>query len=148
MPPGSLSMRGCGGCRAHRFGIFDRFRRDLMRISRICTWALLTSLWVVSPATSADSAPPEKRAPRTVSRTAVSAPVPSGAYGHQPRYFEPNAGQFDRQARYLSRGAGYTLFLTDTEAVMVLARAVRRPQTRSEERRVGKECRSRWSPYH
>ena len=101
-----------------------------MRISRICTWALLTSLWVVSPATSADSAPPEKRAPRTVSRTAVSAPVPSGAYGHPPRYFEPNAGQFDRQARYLSRGAGYTLFLTDTEAVMVLARAVRRPQTR------------------
>src|SRR5256885_9486265 len=23
-----------------------------------------------------------------------------------------------------------------------------RPSTRSEERRVGKECRSRWSPYH
>ena len=23
-----------------------------------------------------------------------------------------------------------------------------RPGTRSEERRVGKECRSRWSPYH
>ena len=23
-----------------------------------------------------------------------------------------------------------------------------RPQLRSEERRVGKECRSRWSPYH
>ena len=22
------------------------------------------------------------------------------------------------------------------------------PQSRSEERRVGKECRSRWSPYH
>ena len=22
------------------------------------------------------------------------------------------------------------------------------PETRSEERRVGKECRSRWSPYH
>ena len=22
------------------------------------------------------------------------------------------------------------------------------PKTRSEERRVGKECRSRWSPYH
>src|SRR2546426_10235263 len=26
--------------------------------------------------------------------------------------------------------------------------AVRRPLERSEERRVGKECRSRWSPYH
>ena len=24
----------------------------------------------------------------------------------------------------------------------------REPQLRSEERRVGKECRSRWSPYH
>src|SRR2546422_5472962 len=28
------------------------------------------------------------------------------------------------------------------------AGARRGPQTRSEERRVGKECRSRWSPYH
>ena len=27
-------------------------------------------------------------------------------------------------------------------------RAVRKPGMRSEERRVGKECRSRWSPYH
>ena len=26
--------------------------------------------------------------------------------------------------------------------------AVRRNYSRSEERRVGKECRSRWSPYH
>ena len=25
---------------------------------------------------------------------------------------------------------------------------VKKPETRSEERRVGKECRSRWSPYH
>ena len=25
---------------------------------------------------------------------------------------------------------------------------VQQPRTRSEERRVGKECRSRWSPYH
>ena len=25
---------------------------------------------------------------------------------------------------------------------------VQNPRTRSEERRVGKECRSRWSPYH
>src|ERR1039457_1394251 len=27
-------------------------------------------------------------------------------------------------------------------------RGLRRPEYRSEERRVGKECRSRWSPYH
>ena len=29
-----------------------------------------------------------------------------------------------------------------------LPHATRRATTRSEERRVGKECRSRWSPYH
>ena len=28
------------------------------------------------------------------------------------------------------------------------AQNVQNPLTRSEERRVGKECRSRWSPYH
>ena len=29
-----------------------------------------------------------------------------------------------------------------------LPKEERRPKSRSEERRVGKECRSRWSPYH
>src|SRR5256885_7209118 len=29
-----------------------------------------------------------------------------------------------------------------------VARGVPSPRSRSEERRVGKECRSRWSPYH
>ena len=29
-----------------------------------------------------------------------------------------------------------------------LARLIKRKRERSEERRVGKECRSRWSPYH
>src|SRR5713101_6069265 len=31
---------------------------------------------------------------------------------------------------------------------VAIIRRVYLPQTRSEERRVGKECRSRWSPYH
>ena len=35
-----------------------------------------------------------------------------------PLVFEPNRGQADPQVRYMARGAGYTLFLTDTEAVM------------------------------
>ena len=38
-------------------------------------------------------------------------------------------------------GVGSTLSI-------VLARATSRLARRSEERRVGKECRSRWSPYH
>ena len=35
--------------------------------------------------------------------------------------------------------------LDDTEALAVVKTLVKQ---RSEERRVGKECRSRWSPYH
>ena len=39
--------------------------------------------------------------------------------------------------------------ITPDEDLMPLATiAVRRLEKRSEERRVGKECRSRWSPYH
>lgn len=36
-----------------------------------------------------------------------------------PRFFEPNVGQTDSQVRFLSRGPGYTLYLTGNEAVMV-----------------------------
>ena len=34
------------------------------------------------------------------------------------------------------------------ETVSEIQDAPINPETRSEERRVGKECRSRWSPYH
>src|SRR5256885_6497099 len=40
---------------------------------------------------------------------------------------------------------------TDNVADLIVGRMSRLPletQSRSEERRVGKECRSRWSPYH
>ena len=36
----------------------------------------------------------------------------------------------------------------DTTIVNIYAPNIGAPQYRSEERRVGKECRSRWSPYH
>src|SRR5256886_7854142 len=36
----------------------------------------------------------------------------------------------------------------DTNADSVIEKARQSPPMRSEERRVGKECRSRWSPYH
>jgi len=43
------------------------------------------------------------------------------AYGRLPLSFEPNLGQTDPQVKFLSRGSGYTLFLTDHEAVLALA---------------------------
>ena len=42
------------------------------------------------------------------------------AYGKLPLSFEANEGQADAQVKFFSRGSGYSLFLTQTEAVMVL----------------------------
>ena len=41
-------------------------------------------------------------------------------------------------------GCPYTLVITDIDLGAQSVNGI----TRSEERRVGKECRSRWSPYH
>ena len=43
------------------------------------------------------------------------------AYGNLPLSFEPNEGQTNSQVAFLSRGRGYTLFLTATEAVLSLS---------------------------
>lgn len=44
-------------------------------------------------------------------------------YGRQPLGFEANRGQTDKDVQFVSRGAGYTLFLTSTEAVLRLRNA-------------------------
>src|SRR6266849_400983 len=41
-------------------------------------------------------------------------------YGQLPLSFEMNKGQTDPQVNFLSRGSGYTLFLTPSEAVLSL----------------------------
>ncbi|MCH8269396.1 MAG: hypothetical protein IH846_18010, partial [Acidobacteria bacterium] len=42
------------------------------------------------------------------------------AYGKLPLSFEENLGQTDPQVKFLSRGSGYTLFLTPSEAVLAI----------------------------
>src|SRR5438093_3068220 len=51
---------------------------------------------------------------------AAGVQVPA-AYGQLPVAFEANRGQTDPAVRFLARGRGQTLFLTPTEAVLVLA---------------------------
>jgi len=46
----------------------------------------------------------------------------SETYGKLPLHFEANRGQTDKDVRFLSRGAGYSLYLTASEAVLVLAK--------------------------
>ena len=61
----------------------------------------------------------------------ATAPSPSAAnhasiasnYGKLPLSFEANQGQVDPRVRFLSRGNGYSLFLTDKEAVLSLRKA-------------------------
>ena len=45
------------------------------------------------------------------------------AYGRLPLSFEANHGQSDAQVRFLARGGGYTIFLTDDEAVLTLRKS-------------------------
>ena len=47
------------------------------------------------------------------------------AYVKLPLRFEANQGQTDQPVKYISRGPGYSLFLTSGEAVLALSRHVR-----------------------
>src|SRR2546421_8206995 len=55
------------------------------------------------------------------SAAAADARVSEG-YGKLPLQFEANRGQTHQDVRFLSRGAGYSLYLTAGEAVLVLAK--------------------------
>src|SRR5712692_2934662 len=46
----------------------------------------------------------------------------SETYGKLPLHFEANQGQTHKDVRFLSRGPGYSLYLTAGEAILVLAR--------------------------
>lgn len=59
--------------------------------------------------------PPPSSEPGAVSKVKIQA-----AYGKLPLSFEANQGQTDGEVKFLSRGSGYSLFLTPTEAVLVL----------------------------
>ena len=67
------------------------------------------------------------QAPSPTAPVTGSALDPSGglkvleAYGKLSLSFEANQGQTDDQAKFLSRGSGYTLFLTPREAVLSLS---------------------------
>ncbi|HSF19804.1 MAG TPA: SBBP repeat-containing protein [Vicinamibacteria bacterium] len=59
-------------------------------------------------------------APRT--EKAANAPNVRTEYGKLPLSFERNEGQVDESVKFVSRGSGYTLFLTATDFVLSLAK--------------------------
>ena len=52
-------------------------------------------------------------------------------YAHLPLMFEPNQGQTAPEVRFIARGAGYGLFLTEREAVLSLSAGAAGKPTRS-----------------
>jgi len=70
----------------------------------------------------ADVAPSFRTAQTAGLKPAATAATPRLVenYGRFPLSFEANNGQTDSQVRFLSRGRGYTMFLTQNEAVLSL----------------------------
>jgi hypothetical protein len=60
------------------------------------------------------------KAPSALSTRAVDTTRIANLYGKIPLTFERNDGQTDSQVKFLSRGPGYTLFLTERSAVLAI----------------------------
>ena len=83
--------------------------------------AVLGGLIIVFILTSVTSAP----AGRAATTSGHSGTI-LDAYGNLPLSFEANQGQTDEQVKFLSRGSGYSLFVTATEAVLALSKQIGR----------------------
>ncbi|MDQ3012188.1 MAG: hypothetical protein M3X11_15945 [Acidobacteriota bacterium] len=99
----------------------------------LLVWALALALIVqpIAPLTVTRGAgrmktsekPATNSTPNTVTRARVEE-----NYGKLPLSFEANKGQTDARVKFLSRGQGYSFFLTPNEAVMTLNRAEAKEQ--------------------
>jgi hypothetical protein len=89
-------------------------------LSRLLSLAALVLIFAGGVALGAPAAAPRPN-PQTASQVSAKAAL-AADYGKLPLSFEANQGQVDSQVRFTSRGSGYSLFLTDKEAVLSLSR--------------------------
>jgi len=92
-----------------------------------CLALVLLAFSAITPSakTAGRTNDPSAKAPAAAKAPKVSAEAQSrvkDAYRHLPLRFEPNLGQSDSQVKFLSRGSGYTLFLSHDQAVLSLQR--------------------------
>src|SRR5512141_428894 len=98
--------------------------RSNFRAAALLCFILALSL-ICIPATflttgaSANVRLPRSKPPAPVAANRIKQIEPRAAYGALPLSFELNQGQTNDRVRFLARSAGYLLFLTATEAVVV-----------------------------
>src|SRR5437867_427113 len=111
----------------HRSGLLLRSSRrrrrwTMTRRGRETTgmsWLLATAMALVMlPSLVTASKAPSQLQARTPSKLQAME-----SYGRLPLSFEANNGQTESQVRFLARGRGYTLFLSENEAVFALRSA-------------------------
>ncbi len=107
-------------------------RRVLLVFGRVAAWVATVGVFVC-PVFAAIPPPSAGRTPSVVA-----------GYGQLPLYFEANTGQVDESVRFFSRGSGYGLHLTSTEAVLTLRKpsAIRGQRSEEEDRTAVGDLRS------
>src|SRR5207253_9500152 len=125
-----------------------KLNKHFVVIAAITACGLGISLWPGGTSHAGLLSAGDKRnhRPKTSEAPILSAPTvddqqnrfsANEAYGKLPLSFEINEGQTDGRVKFLSRGAGYKLFLTSTEAVLSLERGRRTGETGHGGKRLG-----------
>jgi hypothetical protein len=105
-------------------------RTDSNSRARSVSVLISVLLFVLLPISmvAGDESPPASLAhgvqrPTTPGLRSYPHPPSAALYRGLPLIFEANAGQTDPSVKFLSRGPGYTLFLTPTEAALALTKS-------------------------
>ena len=93
-------------------------KRGVVCCGLVCfSFLALIGFGLLQKMQAADNTLPDHQASGTLTKTQ---PRQVASYGKLPLNFDANQGQTNAQVRFLARGSGYTIFLTDDEAVLAL----------------------------
>jgi hypothetical protein len=96
-------------------------KRIVLCCGFVCLSFLALVVFGLLPRTHAsENTLPARQVPTTATETQ---PKLVARYGKLPLSFEANQGQTDSHVRFLARGGGYTIFLTDDETVLNLRKS-------------------------
>jgi hypothetical protein len=92
---------------------------SLRQVRPVRLSSVVRTTFAVTSLTLSLAATAQQRPDSRQSQSAVQVPAVA-KYGELPLAFEANQGQTDAGVRFLARGYGYSLYLTDSEAVLAL----------------------------